>query len=111
VILDPQDVGGFRRLTQAWALRRLWGPDVPLRAGAVFLREQQVEPGLLELDAGTLTSFEQRLRKTAARLLRTELGEEPALEPWPKLDNPSACGTCIHVARCWSATTASSPSP
>jgi ATP-dependent helicase/nuclease subunit A len=110
VILDPQDVGGFRRLTQAWALRRLWGPDVPLRAGAVFLREQQAEPGLVELEAGMLASFEQRLRKTAARLLRTELGEQPALEPWPKLDNPSACGTCIHVGRCW-ATTDSNPSP
>jgi ATP-dependent helicase/nuclease subunit A len=103
-ILDPQDVAGFRRLTQAWALRRLWGPDVPLRAGAVFLREQEAEPGLIELDAGTLTSFEQRLRKTAARLLRTELGEEPALEPWPKLDNPAACGTCIHIGRCWQST-------
>jgi ATP-dependent helicase/nuclease subunit A len=101
VILDPQEVGGFRRLTQAWALRRLWGPGVPLRAGAVFLREQDAEPGLIELDADTLASFEQRLRKTAARLLRTELGEEPALEPWPKLDNPAACGTCIHVGRCW----------
>jgi ATP-dependent exoDNAse (exonuclease V) beta subunit len=101
VILDPHDVAGFRRLTQAWALRRLWGPEVPLRAGAVFLREPEAEPGLLELDAGTLAGFEQRLRKTAARLLRTELGEDPALEPWPKLDNPAACGTCIHISRCW----------
>jgi ATP-dependent helicase/nuclease subunit A len=101
VILDPQEVAGFRRLTQAWALRRLWGPDVPLRAGAVFLREHEADPGLLELDAATLSSFEQRLRKTAAQLLRTELGDDPALEPWPKLDNPSLCGACIHVGRCW----------
>lgn len=101
VILDPHDVGGFRRLTQAWALRRLWGPDVPLRAGAVFLRDPEAEPGLTELDAATLASFEQRLRKVAARLLRAELGEAPALEPWPKLDNQLACGTCIHIGRCW----------
>lgn len=101
MILDPEDVGGFRRLTQAWALRRLWGPDVPLRAGAVFLREPEAEPGLIELDVATLASFELRLRKAAARLLRTELGEEPALEPWPKLENSLACGTCIHIGRCW----------
>jgi ATP-dependent helicase/nuclease subunit A len=102
-ILDPEQVAGFRRLTQAWALRRLWGSQIPLRAGAVFLREQRADPGLRELDAATLASFDQRLRATAAHLLRVELGEEPGVEPWPKLDNPAACGACVHLGRCWRA--------
>ncbi|MFO7565060.1 MAG: UvrD-helicase domain-containing protein [Enhygromyxa sp.] len=103
-ILDPHELGGFRRLTQALALRRLWGPKIPLRAGAVFLREAQADPGLQELDAPSLASFEQRLRRTAARLLSVELGGEDlagSTEPWPKLEQPSACGSCIHVGRCW----------
>ncbi len=104
MILDPDEVGGFRRLTQAWALRRLWGPEVSLRAGAVFLREAAAEPGLVELDAATLASFDQRLRRTAARLLTVELASEDprgSTEPWPKLEHLSACGNCIHVGRCW----------
>jgi ATP-dependent exoDNAse (exonuclease V) beta subunit len=100
-IHDPDEVAGFRRLTQAWALRRLWGPEIPLRAGAVFLRELAADPGLVELDTATLAAFELRLRKTAARLLRVSLGDEASLEPWPKLETPAACGTCIHVGRCW----------
>jgi len=103
-ILDPEEVGGFRRLTQAWALRRLWGPEIPLRAGAVFLRETEADPGLQTLEVATLASFELRLRKTAARLLTVELaGEDPrgSTEPWPKLEHVAACGGCIHVGRCW----------
>jgi ATP-dependent helicase/nuclease subunit A len=104
-ILEPDEVGGFRRLTQALALRRLWGGEIPLRAGAVFLREEQADPGLTELDAGTLGRFELRLRNTAARLLSAELGGGDAAgdEPWPKLEHASACGGCVHVGRCWRA--------
>ncbi|HVH97618.1 MAG TPA: UvrD-helicase domain-containing protein [Enhygromyxa sp.] len=103
-ILDPDEVGGFRRLTQACALRRLWGPEIPLRAGAVFLREDEAEPGLQVLDVASLARFDQRLRRTAARLLTVELGgEDPrgSTEPWPKLEHVSACGGCIHIGRCW----------
>ncbi|PRQ00467.1 hypothetical protein ENSA7_59610 [Enhygromyxa salina] len=91
------DVPGFRRLTQAWALRRLWGPQIGLRAGAVFLREDEANPGLRKLDTGTLVRFDQRLRATAARLLEVELGEAAGAVPWPKLDTSAACGTCVHV--------------
>jgi ATP-dependent helicase/nuclease subunit A len=103
-ILDPAEVAGFRRLTQACALRRLWGPEIPLRAGAVFLREPEADPGLQVLDAASLASFDQRLRRTAARLLTVELaGEDPrgSTEPWPKLEHISACGSCMHIGRCW----------
>ncbi|PRQ09520.1 UvrD-helicase domain-containing protein [Enhygromyxa salina] len=100
-ILDPDQVAGFRRLTQAWALRRLWGDAIGLRAGAVFLREHEADPGLRELDAATLARFDQRLRGTAARLLRVELGDDTTAQPWPKLEQPAACGECIHIARCW----------
>lgn len=103
-ILDPNEVGGFRRLTQAWALRRLWGAEIPLRAGAVFLREHEADPGLQTLDLATMASFDQRLRRTAARLLTVELaGEDPrgSTEPWPKLEHAAACGNCIHLGRCW----------
>ncbi|KIG16395.1 ATP-dependent nuclease, subunit A [Enhygromyxa salina] len=110
-ILDPDQVAGFRRLTQAWALRRLWGDAIALRAGAVFLREQQPDPGLRELDAATLARFDQRLRGTAARLLRVELGEDATAQPWPKLEQPAACGECIHIARCWRADPADSGGP
>jgi len=107
-ILDANEPGGFRRLTQAWALRRLWGPAIPLRAGAVFLREAgaDADPRLEELDAAALSSFERRLRWAAARLLTVELaGEDPrgSTEPWPKLAHVAACGGCIHVGRCWRA--------
>jgi ATP-dependent helicase/nuclease subunit A len=104
MILDPEELGGFRRLAQACALRRLWGPEIPLRAGAVFLRDAQADPGLQVLDVATLARFEQRLRRTAARLLTAELaGEDPrgSTEPWPKLEHAAACGACIHVGRCW----------
>ena len=110
-VLDPDQVAGFRRLTQAWALRQMWGDAIPLRAGAVFLREQQADPGLRELDTATLARFDQRLRGTAARLLRVELGEDPTAQPWPKLEQPAACGECIHIARCWRAEPESEPEP
>ncbi|PRP97622.1 ATP-dependent helicase/nuclease subunit A [Enhygromyxa salina] len=100
-VLDPEQVAGLRRLTQAWALRRLWGPAIPLRAGAVFLREAEADPGLRALEPATLARFDQRLRQTAGRLLRVELGDEGSTELWPKLDQPAACGPCVHVARCW----------
>jgi ATP-dependent helicase/nuclease subunit A len=113
-ILDPDEVGGFRRLTQACALRRLWGPEIPLRAGAVFLRDAQADPGLQTLDVATLARFEQRMRWTAARLLTAELaGEDPrgSTEPWPKLEHASACGTCIHIGRCWRGESDAEPVP
>ncbi|NVB42950.1 UvrD-helicase domain-containing protein [Pseudenhygromyxa sp. WMMC2535] len=106
--LDPESVAGFRRLTQAWALRRMWGPEIPLRAGAVFLREAAADPGLVTLAPATLASFEQRLRRSAGRLLAVELladaGGAPGVdeEPWPKLEHQSRCGTCVHLGRCWS---------
>jgi hypothetical protein len=111
-ILDPDEVGGFRRLTQACALRKLWGPEIPLHAGAVFLREAEADPGLQQLDAATLARFDQRLRRTAARLLTVELaGEDPrgSTEPWPKLEHASACGGCIHIGRCWRGETDAEP--
>src|SRR5690606_32931516 len=57
-ILDPNEVGGLRRLTQALALRRLWGPEIALHAGAVFLREAEPDPGLRALERATLANFE-----------------------------------------------------
>ena len=108
-ILDPDDVAGFRRLTQAWALRRMWGDAVPLRAGAVFLREADADPGLIDLGAATLASFDRRLRETAARLLIVELGAAlPGAgtedDPWPKLAHQAQCGRCVHLGRCWQLT-------
>jgi ATP-dependent helicase/nuclease subunit A len=102
-VLDPEQLSGFRRLAQAWALRKLWGEQVPIAAGAVFLREQDADPGLVDLDGEHLLAFEQRLRTTAGRLLRIELGEhaDDWIEPWPKLDRIEACGDCLHVGRCW----------
>ena len=102
-VLDPDQLAGFRRLAQAWALRQLWGEQVPIAAGAVFLREQEADPGLVELEGAALVAFEQRLRTTAGRLLRIELGEhaEDWIEPWPKLERIEACGDCLHLGRCW----------
>ncbi|MFV8750152.1 UvrD-helicase domain-containing protein [Nannocystaceae bacterium ST9] len=102
-VLDPEQIAGFRRLAQAWALRRLWGEQVPIAAGAVFLREAEADPGLVELADDQLIAFEQRLRTSAGRLLRIELGEhtDDWIEPWPKLDRIEACGECLHIGRCW----------
>ncbi len=102
-VLDPNQIAGFRRLAQAWALRRLWGDQVPIAAGAVFLRDPDPDPGLVELANEPLLAFEQRLRTTAGRLLRIELGEhtDDWIEPWPKLERIEACGDCLHLGRCW----------
>jgi len=58
---------------------------------------------LVELEGAALVAFEQRLRTTAGRLLRIELGEhaEDWIEPWPKLERIEACGDCLHLGRCW----------
>jgi ATP-dependent helicase/nuclease subunit A len=102
-VLDPEQISGFRRLAQAWALRKLWGERIPIAAGAVFLREREADPGLVDLGDDRLIAFEQRLRTTAGRLLRIELGEhaDDWIEPWPKLDRIEACGDCLHLGRCW----------
>ena len=99
-VLDPHTVPGLRRLAQATALRRLWGPEAPLRAGAVFLREAEPDPGLVELGPAQRSAAERRLAATAARLLSSELGQIEG-EAWPKLEHPSRCGSCVHRARCW----------
>lgn len=102
-VLDPDQIAGLRRLAQAWALRRLWGEQVPIAAGAVFLREAEPDPGLVELTDASLRTIEMRLRTSAGRLLRIELGEhaDDWVEPWPKLERIEACGECLHIGRCW----------
>jgi ATP-dependent exoDNAse (exonuclease V) beta subunit len=103
LVLDPAQVAGTRRLAQALALRRLWGERVPIAAGAVFLREAEAEPHLVELEHERLVAFEHALERVAGRMLRIELGDrlDDWIEPWPKLEHVDACGDCLHIGRCW----------